>query len=359
VAAPRRRRAIRAELGRIARLDAEARRVRARLRHPDAPAQDRTAVRRRLRQLRTSLQDAVAELPLQPAVADALVAELRRLAAASVGPGGGSTRSGQPRPLGVTGLSPLELERTLAEIAAHEESVRAAKRALMEANLRLVVSVARRYRGLPLLDLIQEGNLGLAKAVDRFQYRRGFKFSTYATWWIRQAISRAIANAAPTIRIPVHMVDVLRRLSRFARGMTQELGREPEPEEVARRAGVAIERARGLLAVSHQPYSLDAPVGGDSELRDLLADAATVPPDHAVAGGDLVRRVHRALATLPDRQQKILRLRFGIGEVEHTLEEIGARFSLTRERIRQIEATSLRRLAQGRVGQLLRELVEA
>ena len=229
----------------------------------------------------------------------------------------------------------------------------------MEANLRLVVSVAKRYLGseLSLLDLVQEGNLGLMKAVDRFQYRRGFKFSTYATWWIRQAITRAIADHSRTIRIPVHMVETLNRISRVNRTMLNEMGREPTPEELARRTGVPARKVRLILESSRKPLSLETPIGEDSDLGDFLEDKSAESPNDTLISQDLTHQVERALGTLSPKEKEILRLRFGIGEEgEHTLEEVGKRFAVTRERIRQIETKALRKLRHPLRGRALQGL---
>jgi RNA polymerase primary sigma factor len=229
---------------------------------------------------------------------------------------------------------------------------RQAKRELIEANLRLVVSIAKRYvgSGLSLLDLVQEGNVGLMKAVDRFQYHLGFKFSTYATWWIRQGIARAIADQSRTVRLPVHLVDARSRIARVARDMTNETGRVPTRSELARRARMPMKKVALVLESARHPVSLDQPVGDDSELRDFVEDSSSPSPSDSVARTELASHIARALAALNSKEREILRLRFGLNDgAEHTLEEIGARFSLTRERIRQLEVRALRRLRRSRL----------
>ena len=261
------------------------------------------------------------------------------------------------------GLSLDQLKETLRVIEAGEAKASEAKSELVKANLRLVISIARKYlnRGLPFLDLIQEGNIGLMKAVDKFEYQRGYKFATYATWWVRQAITRAIADQTRIIRIPVHMTEGINKLNRTSRTLIQQIGRKPTLEEIAEKMEMSLEKVQKILEITRKPISLETPIGkeGDSRLEDFIEDKEVISPQDAAISLNMTRQIQRVLSTLSKREEKIMRLRFGIGEKhDHTLEEVGQDFDLTRERIRQIQDKALRKLKHSSRANKLRSFIE-
>jgi RNA polymerase primary sigma factor len=263
----------------------------------------------------------------------------------------------------MSGLSILQIKDINRRLTIGEAMARRAKKEMVEANLRLVISIAKKYtnRGLQFLDLIQEGNIGLMKAVDKFEYRRGYKFSTYATWWIRQAITRSIADQARTIRIPVHMIETINKLNRISRQMLQEMGREPSPEELAERMEMPEDKIRKVLKIAKEPISMETPIGEDEDasIGDLIEDITIAQPIDEATKSNLTDSTRGVLGSLTAREAKVLRMRFGIDmNTDHTLEEVGKQFDVTRERIRQIEAKALRKLRHPTRSDHLRSFID-
>ena len=335
---------------RVRRLERQIEHHRQRIANHRSTAASRAKFQQEVERLQGAMRAVLRELPIRPSVVDDVVSELRHLEEEferSERMARGPERAQQVRELeGRAGLSRPAFRQHLARVREREQALVEAKHQLIEPNLRLAVSIAKRYvgRGLSLLDLIQEANIGLMKAVDRFQYRRGFKFSTYATWWIRQQVGRAVADYGRTIRLPVHVLDSLTKLTRARKELVKELARDPAPEQLAARVGMPVEKVELLLEASRHPLSLEAPVGEDEEtsLGDLVRDVTSRSPEEDVMQGQLAAEVERVMQPLNEREREVLRLRHGLGlERGLTFEEIGHRLSVTRERVRQIEARAI------------------
>jgi len=318
-----------------------------------------TSIKRRARHLGFNIEELKEGNPAAKSSNGAINDEISRLGAEYSNYGKEITKKEN-----FLGINYDEIKKALKIMVAGEEEISEAKSALVEANLRLVISIAKRYlgRGLGFSDLIQEGNIGLMRAVDKFEYRRGYKFSTYATWWIRQAITRALADQSRTIRIPVHMVESINRMTKGTRELVQEKGREPSSEEVAEKLNIPVEKVKAMLKVSKEPISLETPIGAeeDSHLRDFIEDKATKSPLDIAIQDDMKKNIEKALSSLSLKEQSIIRKRFGIGEdVPHTLEEVGLEFEVTRERIRQIEVKAIRKLRHPSRNRWLRAFIES